>query len=83
MIKINQNDCIGCATCVNICPHHVIEIEKNEKKAYLSAEERCIECGACKLNCPAKVIEVSTGSGCLLHIIKEAYQEIFQPKLVN
>ena len=69
MISINQEACDGCATCVKVCPHRVIEIK--EKKAFLVVEDRCIECGACQLNCEQDAVNVTKGTGCLYVIFKE------------
>ena len=66
-IKIDQNKCIGCGICVDVCPHNVISI--NDKIAYLSNKDRCIECGACDKNCPTNALEVETGVGCAYAII--------------
>ena len=66
-IEINQEKCMGCGICVNVCPHAVISID--EGKAFLSNKDRCIECGACDNNCPVNAIEVETGVGCAYAII--------------
>lgn len=69
MITLYPETCNGCGTCVNICPHRVIEL--HDKKAHLAFEERCIECGGCQLNCARDAIKVTKGTGCLFSIIKE------------
>ena len=69
MINIDWDKCTGCAICIYVCPHRVIEM--NEKKAILANEDRCIECGACQLNCIYDAISVTKGTGCLVTIIKE------------
>ena len=69
MIDLRPEACTGCATCVQICPHRVLELE--EGIAVLAHEERCIECGACQLNCHDEAIVVTKGAGCLITIVKE------------
>ncbi|NOY67879.1 MAG: 4Fe-4S dicluster domain-containing protein [Deltaproteobacteria bacterium] len=69
MIHINQERCTGCKTCVNVCPHQVLELKN--KKAKIAHEARCIECGACRLNCRENAVTVEKGTGCLFVIIKE------------
>ena len=69
MINIHQAKCNGCAECVTVCPHHVLEVI--EKKSNIAHEDRCIECGACQLNCLNGAIHVEKGTGCLFIIIKE------------
>lgn len=69
---VNREKCIGCESCVGICPAGAITME--EGKALISAES-CISCGACVHECPVEAIspeaaaekkEVanSEGSGC-------------------
>ncbi len=77
MISLNQEACLGCGTCVKICPHRVFEIQN--KKAWMVFEERCIECGACQLNCSNNAINVTKGTGCLLTIIREDILKLETP----
>ena len=60
-IKIDQEKCIGCKICLDVCPQGVIDMNE---KAYLKHRDDCIECGACKMNCPAAAITVNEGVGC-------------------
>lgn len=60
-IKLDEDKCIGCSMCVNVCPHEVFEINNN--KAFIENRDNCIECGACDKNCPANAIEVKPGVG--------------------
>lgn len=69
MININTETCDGCAICMHVCPHGVLEI--SERKAFASSEDDCIECGACQLNCEPGALTVIKGTGCLLVVIKE------------
>ena len=48
--KIKTEECIGCGTCVNVCPMEVWELQ--EDKAVAVNAEACIECSACVDNCP-------------------------------
>jgi len=77
MIKFDKEKCVGCSVCVNVCPHHVIELV--EKKAEPVALERCVECGACELNCEFDAVSVTKGTGCLSAIIKEDILKIRKP----
>lgn len=69
MITLNAENCTGCGTCVDVCPHRVLELQ--EKKAILAHEERCIECGACQLNCHDDAVVVTKGTGCLVAIVRD------------
>ena len=50
-IIVNQEKCIGCNKCGQVCPEQVITV--NNKKASV-AEEKCIGCGECLTVCPVK-----------------------------
>jgi ferredoxin len=53
--KINEEDCIGCGTCVQKCPMETIDLE--DAMAVLNPE-KCIGCGVCVHNCPEEAIEL-------------------------
>jgi NAD-dependent dihydropyrimidine dehydrogenase PreA subunit len=50
---INDENCIGCGTCVQMCPMETIELE--DTIAVLN-EDKCIGCGICVHNCPEEAI---------------------------
>lgn len=57
-----ENNCIRCARCVDICPMNLMPLEfakrvKNNKFDHLSDFNiiDCIECGACSYICPARI----------------------------
>ncbi len=69
-LQLNQQRCIGCEMCVNVCPHAVFQMEG--KKARIVNHDACMECGACAKNCPTMAISVHAGIGCVSAIIKAA-----------
>jgi NADP-reducing hydrogenase subunit HndC len=52
--KIDEEDCIGCTACVNVCPVDAITGER--KQPHTIAEDTCIACGACEPKCPVDAI---------------------------
>ena len=66
-LSLDSEKCVGCGSCVEVCPHAVFAIE--EKKARILDKDACIECGACKKNCSFGAINVRTGVGCAAAII--------------
>lgn len=52
-IVVDQNKCVGCAKCNEVCPESAITV--SEKKASI-ASEKCIGCGECLTVCPVKAI---------------------------
>ena len=69
-LQLNQQRCIGCGMCVNVCPHTVFEMVG--KKAQIVNRDGCMECGACAQNCPTTAISVHAGIGCVTAIITGA-----------
>ena len=50
---INQEKCIGCGKCINVCPVGAISME--DGKAVID-QSKCIQCGKCLDICPQGVI---------------------------
>jgi ferredoxin len=60
-LVLDEQKCIGCGLCTEVCPHAVFEIQENN--ARIVDFNACMECGACVSNCPADAISVSPGVG--------------------
>jgi len=51
----NRKKCIGCSTCVEVCPQGVLRLTPEGIKE----TEGCILCGRCAEECPSKAIQLS------------------------
>jgi NAD-dependent dihydropyrimidine dehydrogenase PreA subunit len=58
-LKIDRELCIGCGTCIAVCPTGVFEME--EGKSSVAHPSACIGCRACILNCPEGIISLKKG----------------------
>lgn len=60
-----QNElCIDCKLCVNVCPTQAItrEEDANKKRKYILHEEKCINCSICTSACPVNSwVAIKTG----------------------
>ncbi len=72
-LELNIEACIGCGTCLEVCPHQVFSLV--EKKAQLIDFDACMECGACARNCSEDAIHVDAGVGCAAGLITEWLRE--------
>ena len=53
---VDQKKCIGCGTCVEICPVGAISFS-DEGKAVIDAS-KCIKCHSCESICPVEAIKI-------------------------
>jgi len=49
---VDEDKCVGCLTCVRICPFGVATVEKTA----VMPQEQCQACGLCAAECPAAAI---------------------------
>ncbi len=66
-LALDTEKCMGCGSCVDVCPHQVFAVE--DKKAHIADRDACMECGACAQNCAFQAITVRAGVGCAAGII--------------
>ncbi|WP_191017834.1 4Fe-4S dicluster domain-containing protein [Treponema zioleckii] len=60
-IKIDENRCVGCRACVEVCPGNLIKIsEKN--KSFIKHERDCWGCTSCVKACPKQAISFFLGA---------------------
>ena len=55
MVRVEPEECVGCETCVPVCPVEAISMK--EEKAVID-QETCTECEACVASCPVEAIRV-------------------------
>lgn len=56
--NIIENQCVGCGSCIHVCPRAAITVPKG---IYAVVDkELCVGCGLCQKICPASVIEMLT-----------------------
>ncbi|MEM2258982.1 MAG: 4Fe-4S dicluster domain-containing protein [Candidatus Thermoplasmatota archaeon] len=57
-IVYEKEKCIGCKTCIKVCPAKAIEFKENEKKIRIYVG-RCIFCSQCNDVCPVSCLHMS------------------------
>ena len=53
---VDQKKCIGCGTCVQMCPVNAISFNA-DGKAQID-KTKCIKCGTCEIACPVNAIKI-------------------------
>jgi len=54
----DQDQCVGCAICVDVCPSEALEMESTDLLPRLITE-RCTSCAKCVQECPTGAIDLS------------------------
>jgi len=55
IMKINKDKCIGCKSCMGICPAMAISTTDDGK--CVIDKQKCMGCGTCAAICPMSAIE--------------------------
>ncbi|MDD6023344.1 MAG: [Fe-Fe] hydrogenase large subunit C-terminal domain-containing protein [Oscillospiraceae bacterium] len=58
-IQLNESRCVGCTTCIKVCPTEAIRISYGKAVIY---DRRCIDCGRCVSTCPHHAYSVRSDS---------------------
>ena len=70
-LQLDEEKCIGCGLCVEVCPHRVLKMA--DGKASIIDKDACMECGACSINCCVDAITDESGVGCASAIFKSFF----------
>lgn len=54
---VDKNKCIGCGTCVQLCPVGAISFDEDGKAVI--DPNICIKCGTCEASCPVQAIKIN------------------------
>jgi len=66
-LKLDEEKCVGCGMCLQVCPHKVFNLNNGSVK--IVNRDACMECGACSRNCPTEALSVQSGVGCAAAMI--------------
>ena len=58
--EFDEEKCVGCASCRNVCPNYTISIiDQDEKRKVSVFLGRCMFCGRCMFDCPEEAIKLT------------------------
>jgi 2-oxoglutarate ferredoxin oxidoreductase subunit delta len=58
IVILDQDLCIGCGLCVELCPKKILYIEENSQKCQVSDENKCDRLRGCERVCPVAAIKI-------------------------
>ena len=70
--EVNPDECIGCGTCIDICPMNALSLEEEISSVN---RKRCIGCGNCVAKCPSDALTLIKKEK--HHIPHETYTDLF------
>ncbi|MDO4286848.1 MAG: ferredoxin family protein [Eubacteriales bacterium] len=59
-IHIDQNTCIGCGQCAEVCPGTLIQMKQS--KAWMRYPKECWGCVSCVKQCPVHAVSLYLGA---------------------
>jgi NAD-dependent dihydropyrimidine dehydrogenase PreA subunit len=57
VVTIDENLCIGCGDCVNLCPQQILYIGEDDV-CHVTDSRRCDRLRGCERACPTEAIQV-------------------------
>ena len=58
IVIIDEDLCIGCGKCVELCPKKILYMDGASKKCKVSDETKCDKLAGCERVCSAKAIKI-------------------------
>jgi sugar/nucleoside kinase (ribokinase family) len=77
---VDDEACIGCGICVDVCPENVFAIDSITQKAINAHPEACNRTQACVVHCPTRAITVEPWASNVDDILRAIYA--YGPKVV-
>lgn len=67
-VKVDEDACVGCGSCVEDCPNDVYELDNENGKTIVVNEVDCMACLSCHEICPSQALEHED-----IHVAKRLY----------
>lgn len=57
--RYDLNACIGCESCVTVCPMDVFRFDYDKMKSVIAYIDNCQSCGQCYLHCQGRSLRIA------------------------
>jgi NAD-dependent dihydropyrimidine dehydrogenase PreA subunit len=62
-VILNEEKCIGCAICEQVCPRNCYGMDKDRHIAVMPGADKCVKCGACIVQCTVDALYFGSPKG--------------------
>lgn len=62
-VRLDEDLCVGCGICIEVCPRNVFEMDSWTYKIVLTQSTDCVRCGACIVQCPVDALWFENAAG--------------------
>lgn len=59
IVVIDEELCIGCGACVELCPKKILYIDEKSAKCKVSDESKCDRLRGCEKICPVSAMKIT------------------------
>ena len=62
IVLIDEENCIGCGVCVDMCPLSILYLDSQTNKCKVTDETKCDKLAGCQRMCPTNAIKINKDS---------------------
>lgn len=59
IVEINEELCLGCGACTDICPQHILYLDEKANVARITDDRKCDRMWGCERACLVEAIKIN------------------------